>query len=180
MSAEKLAKRYAKALFDDAQAKGVLETVNNDMMLVKHSIEDSKELKVFLKNPIIRSTKKIAVLKRIFGDKISTDSFSLILLLIEKGREGYLNEVASLFNRIYNDHLHILEVTITTALPLDKVTEESIKKVIYSKVGEKTLIVKSVIDTKIIGGFLVDLGNKVYDASVRNKLSNIANKLIYN
>jgi F-type H+-transporting ATPase subunit delta len=101
-------------------------------------------------------------------------------LLIEKGREAYTKEVASFFNRIYNDFHEILEVTITTALPLDKATEESIKQLIYSKVGEKTLIVKSVIDTKIIGGFLVDLGNKVYDASVRNKLSNIANKLIYN
>lgn len=180
MSADKLAKRYAKALFDDAQAKGVLETVNNDMKLVNQAIQDSKELNVFLKNPIIRSSQKIAVLKKVFEEKISADSFSLILLLIEKGREGYTKDVASFFNKIYNDFNHILEVTITTALPLDKATEESIKKVIYSKVGEKTLIVKSVVDTKIIGGFLVDLGNKVYDASVRNKLSNIANKLIYN
>lgn len=180
MSADKLANRYAKALFDDAQKKEVLETVNTDMKLVSQTIEGSKELKVFLKNPIIRSTKKIAVLKKIFEDKISSDSFSLILLLIEKGREGYMNEVASFFNKIYNDYHHILEVTITTALPLDNATENSIKKIIYSKVGEKKLIVKSVIDTKIIGGFVVDLGNKVYDASVRNKLSNIANKLIYN
>ena len=180
MSADKLAKRYAKALFDDAQAKGVLEAVNNDMKLVNQTILDSKELNVFLKNPIIRSTKKIAVLKKVFGEKISADSFSLMLLLIDKGREGYMKDVAAFFNKIYNDFNHILEVTITTALPLDKATEESIKKVIYSKVGEKTLIVKSVVDTKIIGGFLVDLGNKVYDASVRNKLSNIANKLIYN
>lgn len=179
MSVDKLAKRYAKALFDDAQAKGILEAVNNDMKLINQAIEDSKELKVFLKNPIIRSTQKIAVLKKVFEEKISADSFSLILLLIEKGREAYTKDVALFFNRIYNDFHEILEVTITTALPLDKATEESIKQVIYSKVGEKNLIVKSVIDTKIIGGFLVDLGNKVYDASVRNKLSNIANKLIY-
>ena len=180
MSADKLAKRYAKALFDDAQVKGVLETVNTDMELIKQSIQGSKELDIFLKNPIIRSTKKIAVLKKVFGEKVSEDSFSLILLLIDKGREGYMEEVASFFNRIYNDFHQILEVTITTALPMDSATEESIKKVIYSKVGEKTLIVKSLIDTNIIGGFLVDLGDKVYDASVRNKLSNIANKLIYN
>lgn len=180
MSADKLAKRYAKALFDDAQTKGVLETVVVDMKLISQAIDNSKELNVFLKSPIIRSTKKIAALKKIFGEKVSSDSFALILLLIEKGREGYLNEVASFFIKIYNDFHHILEVTITTALPLDSITEESIKKVIYSKVGEKTLIVKSIIDSNIIGGFIVDLGNKVYDASVRNKLSNIANKLIYN
>ncbi|HUH74339.1 MAG TPA: ATP synthase F1 subunit delta [Chitinophagales bacterium] len=180
MSAEKLAKRYAKALFDDAQAKGILEAVNTDMLLVSKTIQDSRELNVFFKNPIIRSAKKIAVLKRIFGEKISADSFSLILLLIDKGREGYMKEVASFFNKTYNDFHHILEVTITTAVPLDNVTEASIKKAIYSKVGEKNLIVKSVVDTKILGGFIVDLGNKVYDASVRNKLSNISNQLIYN
>lgn len=47
MSADKLAKRYAKALFDDAQAKGILEAVNNDMKLINQAIDDSKELKVF-------------------------------------------------------------------------------------------------------------------------------------
>jgi F-type H+-transporting ATPase subunit alpha len=92
MSADKLAKRYAKALFDDAQAKGILEAVNNDMKLINQAIDDSKELKVFLKNPIIRSTQKIAVLKKVFEEKISADSFSLILLLIEKGREAYTKE----------------------------------------------------------------------------------------
>lgn len=180
MSADKLAKRYAKALFDDVLSKGALESVNNDMKLISQTIDNSKELRIFLKSPIIKSAKKISALKQIFGDKISAESFSLILLLIEKNREGYLDEIAAFFNKFYNDHHHILEVKITTADTLDEATEQLVRKAIISKVGDKKLIIKSIIDKNIIGGFIIDLGNKVYDASVRNKLSNIANELIYN
>lgn len=180
MSADKLAKRYAKALFDDVLAKGVLEAVNDDMKLIGQTVDSSKELRVFLKSPIIKAAKKTSALKQIFGDKISAESFSLILLLIEKNREGYLDEIAAFFNKFYNDHHHILEVKITTATALDAATEQLVKKVILSKVGDKKLVIQSTIDKDIIGGFIVDLGNKVYDASVRNKLSNIANELIYN
>lgn len=180
MSADKLAKRYAKALFDDAAAKGAVETVNNDMKLVAKTVADSKDLRVFLKSPIIKSAKKISALKQIFGDNISAESTALILLLIDNGREGYLGEIATFFNKFYNEHNGILEVKITTAVPLDDATEQLVRKAIASKVGDKKLIVKSTIDKDILGGFIVDLGNKVYDASVRNKLSNIANELIYN
>jgi len=180
MSADKLAKRYAKAIFDDVLVKGTLEAVNKDMQLLAKTVEDSKDLKVFLKNPIIKSAKKVAVLTQIFGGKVSDETLSMIHLLIEKGREGYLGDIAGSFNRLYNEYNNILEVKITTAVPLDNATEELVKKAIYSKVGNKQLIINAAIDPDILGGFIIDLGNKVFDASLRNKLSNIANELIYN
>lgn len=180
MSTDKLAKRYAKALFDEVLTKGTLEAVQNDMLLIGQTIDNSKELKVFLKSPIIRAAKKTSALQQIFGGKISSESFSLIQLLIEKNREGYLDEIAAFFNKFYNDYHGILEVKVTTAAPLDAQTEQSVKNVILHKVGDKKLVINSTIDKDIIGGFIIDLGNKVYDASVRNKLSNIANELIFN
>lgn len=180
MSAEKLAKRYAKALFDEVIAKDQIELVNKDMVLVAQTIEASKELKLFLRNPIINSAKKQNALNQIFADKISADSKNLITLLINNNRVGYLGVIALYFQKLYNEHHGIMEVTITTAIPMDDATEEEVKKVILSKVGDKKLIINSIIDEKIMGGFIIDLGNKVYDASVRNKLSNIANELIYN
>lgn len=180
MSADKLAKRYAKALFDESLSKGSIEGVNNDMKLISQAVVQSKGLKNFLKSPIIKAAKKTSALKQIFGDKISAESFSLINLLIEKNREGYLDEIAAFFNKFYNDYHQILEVKITTAAALDADTEAQVRKLILQKVGDKKLIIKSNIDQDIIGGFIIDLGNKVYDASVRNKLSNIANELIYN
>ena len=180
MSADKLAKRYAKAIFDDVLVKGTLEAVNKDMQLLDKTVKDSKDLKVFLKNPIIKSAKKVAALTQIFGGKVSDETLSMIHLLIEKGREGYLGDIAGSFNRLYNEYNNILEVKITTAVPLDNATEELVKKAIYSKVGNKQLIINAAIDPDILGGFIIDLGNKVFDASLRNKLSNIANELIYN
>ncbi|MCO5233188.1 MAG: ATP synthase F1 subunit delta [Chitinophagales bacterium] len=180
MAADKLAKRYAKALFDEVSSKGQLETVYSDMQTIIQAVNSSKELKVFLKSPIVKSEKKTAALNQIFNQKISDASFSLIQLLIEKNREGFLDEIAAFYIKLYNDFNHILEVKVTTAVPLNDHTEAEIKKSIIAKVGDKKLIIKSIINPDIIGGFVIDLGSSVFDASVRNKLSNIANELIYN
>ncbi len=180
MSAEKLAKRYAKALYDEATSKDKIEVVSQDMELISKTVDNSRDLKLFLRNPIINKIKKANALNQIFGNKISPETNAFIRLLIQNNREGYLGETASFFRKLYNENHDILEVKITTAIPMDEQTEQLIRKVIKSKVGDKKLIIQSETDKNILGGFIVDLGNKVYDASVRNKLSNIANELIYN
>lgn|SRR5690554_1432028 len=180
MSAEKVAKRYAKALFDEVISKDQLEPIFKDMDFVAKTVESSRDLKLFLKSPIVNSEKKANALQQIFGDKITADSNALINLLVSNKREGYLGDVATYFIELYNQHHGIIEVEITTAVAIDDATEQHVRKAIASKVGGKKLIVKSKIDESIKGGFIVELDNKVYDASVRNKLSNIANELIHN
>ncbi|MCO5249659.1 MAG: ATP synthase F1 subunit delta [Chitinophagales bacterium] len=180
MSVDKLARRYVKAFFDESMSKNNVEQVNQDMELVNQATSSSRDLRVFLSNPIIKSNVKMSALKEIFSDKISSDTYALIQLLINNNRIGNLGDVARLFKDYYNEHKNILEVTVTTATALDKATEELVVKTIHSKVGEKEIIIHPIVDKSILGGFIIDLGNKIYDLSVRNRLSNIANQLIYN
>ena len=180
MSVDKVARRYVKAFFDESVAKNTVDIVNQDMKLINEAASSSRDLRVFLKNPIIKSTVKVNALKEIFSDKVSAESYDLIQLLINNNRVGILGDVARLFNQYFNEYKNILEVTVTTATAIDKSTEDLIKKTIHDKVGQKEIIIYPVIDPKILGGFIIDLGNKIYDLSVRNRLSNIANELIYN
>lgn len=180
MSVDKLSKRYAKALFDEALSSGQLEAVQEDMELLHQTIKASRELKLFLLSPIITQDKKISVIKAVFGGKVSSITEQLLSLLIANGREGYADAIAGSFTKMYNKHKNITHVRVTTAIAMDHEKEQLVRTAIIKKLGETELVIHPHVKPDIIGGFIIDLGDAVYDASVRSKLSTIANELIYN
>jgi F-type H+-transporting ATPase subunit delta len=177
MSADKLAKRYAKSLFDEVTPVGKLDVVKNDMDLLQNTIHSSRELQLFLKSPVISSDKKKAVLNNLFSDKVSAESSHLFSLLLDKGREGFFGEIAQAFLKMYNQYRNITVAKVTTAIPLDAETKAKIEKTILAKIGPTDLQIVSIVDPSIMGGFIIDLGDRVYNASVRFRLATIANEL---
>lgn len=177
MSADKLSKRYALSLFEEVKQTQQLEAVNSDMISIEKMIAGSIEFKLFLKSPVIHSAKKVEVLSAILKDKVSPIVFRLVLILVEKGREGYLGEIAASFSKMYNQYRNITVATVTTAIELDSASRAQIEQVIFSKVGKTQLELISKVDPSIMGGFIIDLGDRVYNASVKHRLATIANEL---
>lgn len=177
MSADKLSKRYALSLFEEVKQTQQLEAVNIDMISIGKMISGSKEFKLFLKSPVIHAAKKVDVLSALLKDKVSPLVYRLVLLLVEKGREGYLDEIADAFNKMFNQYRNITVATVTTAIDLDNDSRAQIEQVIISKVGKTQLEIISKVDPSIMGGFIIDLGDKVYNASVKHRLASIANEL---
>ena len=95
MSAEKLSIRYAKSLFDEATQKAALDTVFADLNVIDAAINSSKDLKAMYKSPIIRAAKKQTITTEIFGSKVSTLTNQFLELLINHGRETYIQQVSS-------------------------------------------------------------------------------------
>lgn len=179
MAEEKLCYRYAKAFFEDVKDKGFLESVQQDMLTLYKTVSDNRDLKLFLKSPIIPTEKKRDVIQTIFGNSISKYSIDAVYFLIDKGREGYLGDIAQAFIKRYNQYKNITHVKVTTAVPMDEATEISVRKAILSKIGQTELIIKPLVDPYLLGGFVIDFGDKVFDASVRQRLSSISNELIH-
>jgi F-type H+-transporting ATPase subunit delta len=179
MAEDKLCYRYAKAFFEDAREKGLLESVQQDMLFLYKTISDNRDLKLFLKSPIISKEKKRDIITSIFGDKVSAYTIKAIFFLIDKGREGFLSDIATAFVKRYNQYKNITYVKVTTAVPMDEATEAAVRKAIINKIGNTELIIKPQVDPYLLGGFVIDFGDKVFDASVRHRLSAISNELIH-
>ena len=179
MAEDKLCYRYAKAFFEDVEEKGLLESVQQDMLLLYKIVSENRDLKLFLKSPIIHTEKKREVIQKIFGDKISKYSLEAVYFLIDKGREGHLGNIAQAFIRRYNQSKNITHVKVTTAVPMDDTTEAAVRKAILNKIGQTELVIKPLVDPYLLGGFVIDFGDKVFDASVRHRLSSISNELIH-
>jgi F-type H+-transporting ATPase subunit delta len=180
MSAEKLSRRYAKALFDEAVSKASLDAVHADLDFIKKTLKSSRELKAVLKSPIIQSYKKQAIVTETFAGNVGALTQDLLKLLVSQSRAGYLPDIIVSFFRMYNDSKGISEVKVTTATEMDADNEQKIVEYIKAKSGYPNVKINKKVDAAILGGFIVDFGGKLLDNSVRYKLEKIEKELSSN
>ena len=180
MSAEKVAKRYAKALFDEAISKASLDAIHADLSFIDATLKANKELKAVFKSPIIKSYKKLEITKQIFGGKIDATTEKFLQLVIQQSRDAYLHEIIGAFFKMYNENKGISEVTVTTATELDAANEQKIISFIKAQSGYPNVKINKKTDASIIGGFIVDFGGKLYDNSVQYKLNKIKKEISLN
>jgi F-type H+-transporting ATPase subunit delta len=180
MSAIRLASRYAKSLLDLSIEKGQLEEVFNDMQQVTAVIEASRELLVMLKNPIINAEKKQKVVSAIFGSKSNYITKTFLDLMVKKGREAYLLDIAKSFIQLYNAKKNITPVKITTAIAFDKAFTDTLINKLKSTTGIDNPQVVVEVDETLIGGFVLQYEDKLYDASVVHKLEQLEKEFSQN
>ncbi|MBX2891904.1 MAG: ATP synthase F1 subunit delta [Saprospiraceae bacterium] len=173
MSVTRIASRYAKSLLDLAVEQGKLEKVSADMNTLGAAVK-SRDLYLFLKSPIIHADKKNAALDAIFKDKLDSLTLAYLHLLVNKGREAYVPEIAAAFIAQYKSLKKITTVKVTTASPLsDAVLADLKKKLLESGATAENLDIETTVDPELIGGFVLEFDHKRYDASVAHKLDRL-------
>jgi len=175
MNDGKISVRYARALFQSALEKKILDKVYDDMILVSEvcRIPDFKEL---LESPIIVPSKKAGIINNTFGKNIDQITVSFINLLVKNGREIYLPGIAREFLRSTKEHKGITESVLTTAVKVNDDLKKQISEIITGIFKTKVEL-SEVIDKDIIGGFILKVEDNYIDASVRNKLRKIEKEL---
>ncbi|MCO6461259.1 MAG: ATP synthase F1 subunit delta [Saprospiraceae bacterium] len=173
MSVSQVASRYAKSLLDLAMEQGKTEVVKGDMATFKEALK-SRDLYLLLKSPIIYPAKKISALKAVFEGKLDSLTMAFFNLTIQKGRESLLVDIADEFFEQYNHQFNIALVKVTSATTLDQPTIDKILDKVKSLVGsDKTIQLETVVNPDIIGGFIIQYDDKLYDSSVAYQLSKL-------
>jgi F-type H+-transporting ATPase subunit delta len=180
MSNPRLAARYAKSLIDLSIELGQLEQVYKDISYLRSVFQTSKELVNFLNNPVITSDQKLQVIKALNSDRTGEVTKSFNRLLIKKGRENYLPEIAETFIEQYKQHKGIYTVTLTTAIPASDEVKNAIINRIKKDGHMKEVELICIVQENIIGGFILEGNGKRIDASVAYDLSKIKNRFLTN
>ena len=173
----KVARRYAKSLLDLAKEKGELEGVNNDMKLLAEVCNSNHDLRLLLGSPIISSDKKHSILKRVFSGKISALTMSFFEVITRKGRESYLEVIAMEFIRLYKEYKGIQTAIVTSAVGLDDKLRTQVYNMIKESLNSEIELIEKV-DKDLIGGFILRVGDKQYDASISRDLRLMRQELI--
>ena len=170
MSEYRAASRYAKSLLELAEEKGVLEEVHKDMRDLHKLCEDSRDFVLMLKNPVIKSDKKQAVLEKIFKGKVNEMTIAIFEIIARKNRASIIPAIAIEFHHQYNLVKGIAEAKVTTAIPLGEDLRDQIKDLVRKISAKKEVELTEVVDNNIIGGYILKVGDRQIDDSLKSKL----------
>jgi len=177
MKGSKVAARYAKSLLEITIEKGMVDQVANDMSHLYDTQAENKDLVSLFNSPVVSSAKKNEVLKEVFA-QFEGLTASFVSMVVNKGRENHLPQIAYSFIQQVKEHKGIVPVELISAVALD----DSTKKNIFSKIESSvkgTLEVSETIDPSIIGGFIVKMGDRRIDASVSSQLNKLKQSLTH-
>ena len=170
----RLATRYAKSLIDLAIERGVLEKVFADMQWLSGVCKSNKDFVNLLRSPIIKGDTKKKILETITGGNVSEMTAAFNRLLIVKGRESNLPEISNAFITAYKEKKNIQTIKLTTAAPVDDAVKNAIITQVKKSAGFQNVEMEEKVDADLIGGFVLQVGDKLVDASVAYDLRAIA------
>lgn len=170
----RLATRYAKSLLDLAIEKNQLDKVFADMQWLQAVCKSNPDFVNLLKSPVIASDTKNKILAVITKGKTGELTTAFTRLLIKKGRESILPEMINAFIDQYRVYKQIYIVRLTTATPASEELKKSIVKHIKETTEMKNIELETIVNEDIIGGFVLQTGDQLVDASVAYDLKTIA------
>jgi F-type H+-transporting ATPase subunit delta len=170
----RLAARYAKSLIGLAIEKGQLENVYADMKWLQSICKTNGDFVSLLRSPIVKSDKKHKIIDSVTGDSVNGITKAFNRLLVNKGRESNLPEIAAAFVSQYKEYKKIYDVKLTTATPASEELKSAILNHLRSTTEMQNIELETVVDDKLIGGFVLQVGDKLVDASIAYDLKNIS------
>jgi F-type H+-transporting ATPase subunit delta len=180
MNVSPVAYRYARSLMQLARERNEVEAVREDMQLVAATCAASQPLRLMLNSPVVKADRKTRMLGRIFGGRIGHSVERFINILVRKGREGMLPEIAEGFQNAYRAEQGILVAEVRSAVPLDDEARVRVKKMAEERFPGKTIELQESVDPALIGGLVLRVGDEQVDASVSRRLRDLRRKFSEN
>lgn len=173
MAGFRAAKRYAKGLMQFAVETNQADKINQEMTDLKNAMENSRELAQFLNSPVLDAKKKNVIAKEIFKE-FSQTTQNFIYLVINQGRGGFLKEIAIQYHDLYNKLNNIRKADVVSAIQLDDAMVQQIVDQAKQTMGAGySYEIENKVDPNVIGGFILRVGDKQIDSSVRSKLTRL-------
>ena len=182
MQNPRLASRYAKSLLDLAVEQNQVEVTLKDIQLLSAVCHQSRDFANMLRSPIIKADKKHAIINAIIGNELQAPlTKAFINLLVNKGREANLPEIADAFISQYKELNNIKTVKLTTAIPANDSVRQAIRsKVVALLSADATIELKEEVNPELIGGFVLQMDDKLFDASIRRDLNDVKAQFLKN
>ena len=168
---EELAQVYANALFEVASENDVTDDVREQLGQFADELDESRDLQVFLFSPYFSSQEKKDGIRKIV-DGADERFLNFLELLAERHRMPAIFRIRRAYDALWREENKLLPVTVTSAVELDEGLVEGLGKRIEEQTGKKVELT-SKVDPDVLGGLVLQVGNMVLDASIRNRLEQL-------
>jgi F-type H+-transporting ATPase subunit delta len=163
-------------MFQLAVEEGVLTDVNRDLKLCAYAFKSEPEYLKILSSPVVSVREKQTMLQAVFRDRCHELVYNFLCLLAEKGRISLFEEIQKDFVERYNRSQNLLDVEVTTCVPLTEELRQKLIQKLQRQTG-KNVSVTEKVDESILGGVVVKYDNTVIDGSVKNRFNELSKRL---
>ncbi|MCF8345591.1 MAG: ATP synthase F1 subunit delta [Bacteroidales bacterium] len=176
MNDNKIPVRYARALFESASEKEILDDIMKDMVVLQE-VCTLPEFQYLINTPVIRVSLKSEMMALALAKGVHELTRALLDLLIRNGRERYIRGIARNFIESYRIHMGIRSATLTSAVAMTEEIRKNVEKVIQEALGHPVQL-DTGLDKELIGGFVIRIDDLQYDASVASSLNKVKQTLL--
>ncbi len=170
-----VARRYAQAIFEIAVERENTDKIEEELQVVKKSFASSSELRNWLSYPFIDQVDKKSLLAQVFAD-LSEPVQNLLFLLVDRHRVDQIGQIVEAYQALNDEHKGVVEATVITAFPLRAEDEKQLIET-FEDLTNKKLRIQKQIDSDLLGGVVVKIGDRIYDGSLRTKLRQFQKRL---
>ena len=180
MNNPRLAGRYAKSLLDLATELNQVDVVYADMKFIQRICKSNRDFVAVLRSPIIKPTTKEKIIESITTGRVDVTTGSFVKLLVRKGRETNLPEIADAFIEQFNKLRNIYQLKITTAAPISEELKNSIVDKVKATTPYQNIEIETAVREELIGGFVLEMEGTLIDTSILRDLKDIKKQFMDN
>ena len=169
--------RYAKAFFSLAKEKNALEPIKSDMNLVLSVCKNSIDFMLLLKSPVVKTSRKTELIKLIFEKKTDNLTLNFLMLIIKNKREIHIPGICRNFLSLARKDQNIKSAVLTTATEISQNTINKVKELLAKELNAQ-IELQTQISEVILGGMILRIDDKQYDASVATQLQRVKQSLL--
>jgi F-type H+-transporting ATPase subunit delta len=172
---EEIARVYARSLFEVAQERDLLDVIREQLGQFTDALNENRDLASFFFSPYFTTKEKKEALERaVEGAEPVVMSF--LEVLIEEHRMPVIFRIRARYEVLWDQAKKLLPVEVTSAVELDERTVAAIGERIREQTG-RNVELSSHVDSAILGGIVLRVGNSILDASIRNRLNQLRNQV---
>ena len=161
---------YAEAFLQVASSRNEVDKIVDQAKDVLRLWNDCPELSEAMASPVLEIEAKKSALQKLFGEQVSPSFLNLLKLLADRQRIGFLDSVLERMLELYREQRNIALATVTSASSLNEAQQADLLQKIQAVAGTDNLELNLKVDPDLIGGFVVNVGSKVIDASLAGQV----------
>jgi len=170
-----IARPYAKAAFQEARGDKDLSRWSETLRAAGTAVSDPR-VHELLGNPSVSGEDLAQFVMGVSGPALDEHGQNFFRMLAENHRLGYLPEISTLFDEYKDEAESVIDVTVTSAAPIDSAQQQALSKALERKL-RRTVRLHCATDSTLIGGAILRAGDTVIDGSLLSRLKRIAFEL---
>ena len=172
----KTARNYSDALLKIGISQNDTEKLYNQLGEVVNILNTSKDLKLFLENPLISANDKKEIIYKVFGSDFDLQIINLLNILADNKRCKLIETVYYCYEKDYEQLNNISRIKVISAVEMNKESKNRLLETLKNKLGQQ-IIPEYLIQKEILGGLIIKIGDKIIDLSLNKKIKDMEKQL---